>query len=314
MSLAIFFLSITPAFLVLSLLFMNQQRFFQKDFGIYVLKLLFCCVFTMRIALYANGTLFTQTDLTFEVLDERIFLYTAFAGIGFNEEMAKLIPILFLLYLSDRWKTKQDVYFSCIFVGAFFAAFENLFVPHYSSLLSSLLIRSLIAVPAHLAFACVMGYFIYMLLKCSLKDNFADQRIRTGIISWFLQVVLFVKLAIFFMKPEFGTASLVEYFLKWGVLFIIGLLFLEFILLIFKLQACKWLLGWNLRLSFALLALIIPAMIHGLHDWGCSRFTGTQLLHFYLCLLFTYLTIIFFTYFTLNKQAQVKSNYITEHQ
>ena len=308
MNLAVFFLSITPAFLVLVLLFVNQQRYFQKDFGIYVLKLLFCCIITMRLALLVNGILFSETDLTFEGFDEKMFFYTAFVGIGFNEEMAKLIPILLLLYVSDRWKTKQDVYFSCVFVGAFFAAFENLFVPHYSFLLSSLLIRSLIAVPAHLSFACLMAYFVYMALKCSLKEGFTEQRVRTGVISWVLQIVLFSKFAVNFNKLDSPDSYGMEHFLKISAYTFVIILCLEFVLLAINFQKFKWILGWNLRLSYILLALIVPASLHGLHDWGCSRFTGTELFHFYISLLFTYITIILFAYFTLNKQAEVRLN------
>lgn len=312
MNLAVFFLSITPAFLLLTLIFINQQRNLQKDLGIFILKLLLCCIITMRIALHANEILFRQTILNFDVLDEYTIIYAAFAGIGFNEEMAKLIPILFLLYFSDRWKNKQDVYFSCIFVGAFFAAFENLFVPHYSELLGSLLIRSLIAVPAHISFACVMSYFVYMMFKCSIKKDFAEQRILIGCISWFLQLFLFGKLAGFFMQYDLSNGFSYGFLIKIFVIIFIFLLILELVLLVFRFQAYKWLLQWNLRLSYALLALIIPALIHGLHDWGCSRFTGRQLGLFYFCLLSTYITIIFYTYVKLNKQAQVKFNVIIE--
>jgi RsiW-degrading membrane proteinase PrsW (M82 family) len=311
MNLAVFFLSIAPAFLILAILFINQPKIFQKDLGIYILKLLLCSIITLRIALFANGVLMNQTDLSFAVLDESVFIYTAFAGIGFNEEMAKLVPILFLLYLSDRWKSKQDVYFSCIFVGAFFAAFENLFVPVYSSSLSHLVIRSLIAVPAHLSFACLMGYFINLLMKCSVKEGYAEKNVKIGAISWFLQIVIFIKFAIFFLDAEFKSSPLeAKIFTILSIGFILVLI-VELILLSFDFKRFKWILGWNLRMSYALFALIIPSLLHGLHDWGCSRFTGTQLLHFYLSLVFTYITIIFFTYYKLNKQAQVDLQFKT---
>lgn len=313
MSLAVFFLSIAPAFLVLALIFINQQRFFEKDLGLYLFKLLICCLITMQIALRANMILLNETELNFKTLDEKNQFYAAFAGIGFNEEMAKLVPILFLLYFSNRWKNRQDVFFSCVFVGAFFAAFENLFVPQYNYLLGSLLIRSLIAVPAHLSFGCIMAYFVYMLLKCSDKAELTNQKLRTGAISWFLQMVLFGKLANFYYKFDSSNSTYLEYFFKGGIGLFIFLLIFELILLVFAFKKFKWLLNWNLRLSYALLALIIPACLHGLHDWGCTRFTGTQLLNFYLCLLFTYLSIILGTYFLLNKQAQVNLNHVIDN-
>lgn len=311
MNLAVFFLSITPAFTILAILFVNQPKIFKKDFGIYLLKLLICSLITLRIALYANGVSIHQTILSFETLDESIFFYTAFAGIGFNEEMAKLVPILFLLYLSDRWKSKQDVYFSCIFVGAFFAAFENLFVPMYSASLSHLVIRSLVAVPAHLAFACLMGYFINLMMKCSVKEGYAESSPKIGAISWFLQIVIFIKFAIFFLDVNFSEAPFeLKLFTILSIIFIV-MLVVELIVISYDFQRFKWLLGWNLRMTYALFALIIPAVLHGLHDWGCSRFTGTHLLHFYLSLVFTYITIIFFTYYKVNKQAQVDLQFKT---
>ena len=75
MNLAVFFLSIAPAFLILAILFINQPKIFQKDLGIYILKLLLCSVITLRIALFANGVLMNQTDLSFAVLDESVFIY-----------------------------------------------------------------------------------------------------------------------------------------------------------------------------------------------------------------------------------------------
>ena len=47
-----------------------------------------------------NSVILLDADisiLNFDVLDEYTIIYAAFAGIGFNEEMAKLIPILFFL-------------------------------------------------------------------------------------------------------------------------------------------------------------------------------------------------------------------------
>lgn len=307
MNLAIFFLSITPAALILLVLFNRQSKVFQKDFGIYLVKLFLCCFITMRIALFVNTYMFNNTDLNFSILDENLMFYTAFAGIGFNEEMAKLIPILFLLYISDRWKNKTDVFFSCLFTGAFFAAFENLFVPNYNSYLGSLLLRSFIAVPAHLSFACIMGYFIYLALKCSTKEDYLRDKFKSSLIGWSLQFILFFKIAFYFYQNQSSEFVFGSWILC-GCVIVLIFLMLEVYLNLINREKFNWLFGWNMRLSYLLMALIVPAMLHGLHDWGCSRFTGQHLLLFYICLFSTYLTIIVFAYFILNKQVKVNVN------
>lgn len=303
MNLAFFFLSIAPAALVVLALFNKQQKI-QKDFSFYLATLFLGSFVTMRLALFANGFIFSYTNLDFGGLDEDLLFYTAFAGIGFNEEMAKLLPILFLLYASNRWQSKSDVFFSCLFIGAFFAAFENLFVPTYSSLLGSLLLRSFIAVPAHLSFACIMAYFINLAFNCSTKKDFLLDKSRASIISWFMQAILFSKFSYYFFQQRGVSSSYNQWMLISCVLMLL-LLLLEITLIFSNRNKYSWLLGWNLRLNYMIMALVVPASMHGLHDWGCSRFTGQHLLMFYICLFMTYTTIIVASYFILNKQAKV---------
>jgi len=79
-----------------------------------------------------------------------------FLGVGLNEEFAKLLPLLLLLYPRRHFSTPYQGLLGAATVALGFAAVENLFyLERYGTL--TLLTRSALTVPAHAFFTIPMG-------------------------------------------------------------------------------------------------------------------------------------------------------------
>ena len=78
-------------------------------------------------------------------------------GIGMNEEVSKMIPLLALIYLRREPATPFQGLLSGITVALGFSAVENLFyLDRYGT--ATLIIRSILTVPAHAFFTAPLGY------------------------------------------------------------------------------------------------------------------------------------------------------------
>ncbi len=77
-------------------------------------------------------------------------------GMGLNEEFAKMVPLLVLLYPRRDFRTPYQGLLGAATVALGFAAVENLFyLERYGTM--TLLIRSILTVPAHAFFTIPMG-------------------------------------------------------------------------------------------------------------------------------------------------------------
>ena len=99
-----------------------------------------------------------------------------FFGVGLNEEFAKLLPLLVVLYPRRDFTSPYQGLLGAATVALGFAAVENLFyLERYGTL--TLLLRSVLTVPAHAFFTIPMGV---MLAYCKVSPTF------TGKYCWML--------------------------------------------------------------------------------------------------------------------------------
>lgn len=97
------------------------------------------------------------------VLFEGIFnaAYRAFVVAGFTEEVFKFLAVMLAFWRSKEFNERFDGIVYAVFVSLGFAAVENiLYVVEHGSGVGFL--RAFTAVPAHLLFGVVMGYYIGM--------------------------------------------------------------------------------------------------------------------------------------------------------
>ena len=82
-------------------------------------------------------------------------------GIGMNEEVAKLLPLMALIFLRRSPATPYQGLMAGITVALGFSAVENLFyLDRYGT--ATLIIRSVLTVPAHAFFTAPLGYSLAM--------------------------------------------------------------------------------------------------------------------------------------------------------
>jgi len=78
-------------------------------------------------------------------------------GIGMNEEMVKMLPLLALIFLRRQPATPYQGLMAGLTVALGFSAVENLFyLDRYGT--ATLIVRSILTVPAHAFFTAPMGY------------------------------------------------------------------------------------------------------------------------------------------------------------
>lgn len=87
-------------------------------------------------------------------------VYTAFVVAAFTEETFKWIAVKRLAYNNRAYDEKLDGIVYCVFVSLGFAALENVLYVFGRSGMSTAILRALTALPAHLLFGVVMGYYL----------------------------------------------------------------------------------------------------------------------------------------------------------
>ncbi|PCJ63354.1 MAG: hypothetical protein COA79_00680 [Planctomycetota bacterium] len=296
-----FILSVSPAFLILCILFLKRGDVFNRNGGWLILKLILGGLVTMRLALWANSYLsMLNTKVDFNTFDSIVVI---FAG-AFNEEMAKLIPLLFLFYLSKRFQSKKDVFFCVICIGAFFAAFENIYMEDYNKLIGNLIMRSFTAVPAHLSFACLMAPFLYFAVK---DKDYSMKHYSTGGIFFGVQLSITFMFVYWFMNRTVASETLWYSFLKYSCFIYFIVLLIELIVFLINPLKFKKLLKFNYKLGMLMIGVLLPSFLHTLHNWSASRFDGWHLFVTYLSLFSTYILILTYTSFTIESdQPEMK--------
>lgn len=108
---------------------------------------------TLGISYPLNKFLLTEKT---NVLDQ---FYEAFFKVGLIEEFSKLIFVRFILYYNKNFNEPFDGIVYAVMVAMGFATVENVIYVFQQGFVTGLL-RTFTAVPAHAAFAVIMGYFL----------------------------------------------------------------------------------------------------------------------------------------------------------
>lgn len=98
-------------------------------------------------------------------------LIYCFIFVGTIEEISKFIMIYSISYNNKEFDQAFDIILYSVFVGLGFACFENMIYILGSELnITTALLRGFTAVPAHVCFQTIMGYYLY-LSKTNNKNN-----------------------------------------------------------------------------------------------------------------------------------------------
>ena len=155
----IFLLAVAPAILLITYIYLvdKQQREpipqLIKGF-IYGIISAFVAVF---VALFLADTQFYTDTYTNIVEAGRV----AFWGAALPEEAAKLFMLWLLVRKNKYFDERLDGIVYAVTISMGFAAFENLLylIDNYNEWLSVGIMRALLSVPGHYAFAVLMGYY-----------------------------------------------------------------------------------------------------------------------------------------------------------
>ena len=123
-------------------------------------------------ALFLADTQF-YTDTFTNVIEA---LRTAFYGAALPEESAKLFMLWLLVRKNKYFDERLDGIVYAVAISMGFAAFENVLylIDNYNEWLSVGLTRAVLSVPAHYAFAVLMGYYyskVHFGISNALKDK-----------------------------------------------------------------------------------------------------------------------------------------------
>ena len=141
----------------------------------------------------------------------------AFFYAALPEEFAKLLMLWILVSHSTYFDEHFDGIVYAVFVGMGFAATENImYVYNSSDPEDTILLRGLLAVPAHFDFAVVMGYF-YTMVKFSRVTGFKRVGLWFGILllpvlmHGIYDGLLFVRDLEYVSKPVFIILTYAHY-------------------------------------------------------------------------------------------------------
>ena len=101
-----------------------------------------------------------------------ILLLYSYIFIALIEEASKLFMIYKVSYHSHEFDQAYDIVLYSVFVGLGFACFENIIYVLGNQNISTALLRSITAVPAHTCFQIIMGYFLYLSKTKDKTENF----------------------------------------------------------------------------------------------------------------------------------------------
>lgn len=91
-----------------------------------------------------------------------LIIFNCYIFIAFLEEITKFFMIYKISYHHQEFDQAYDIVLYSIFVGLGFALLENtLYTLSFNSLYSSIL-RIITALPAHICFQTIMGYYLYL--------------------------------------------------------------------------------------------------------------------------------------------------------
>ena len=188
----ILLLAISPAIILIAYIYFidkKQREPISQIFKGFIFGIISAFI-AVPIALFLADTNF-YTDTYTNIFEAG---RTSFFGAGLPEEVAKLFMLWLLVRKNKYFDERIDGIVYAVAISMGFAAFENILylADNYNEWLSVGLSRAALSVPAHYAFAVLMGYYyskvhfgISNLLKDKLMVLFAPVIVHT-IFDWIL--------------------------------------------------------------------------------------------------------------------------------
>ncbi|MEM6723384.1 MAG: PrsW family intramembrane metalloprotease, partial [Bacteroidota bacterium] len=160
-------------------------------------RLLLTC-FILGILSTIPAIYIEQFGMSFGLDDPTNILYTAimaFVVVAGTEEMVKFVPLRFYAYPKKAFNEPLDGIVYSVMISMGFATLENIFYVMAGGTQTALL-RMFTAVPAHGAFAIIMGYFVGL-------AKFSEPQYRVGLLwKGFLGAVILHGAYDFFLFQE----------------------------------------------------------------------------------------------------------------
>ncbi len=196
--------------LVITYWIYNQDRYEKEPFGLLFKAFVAGCVSTIPAMLLQIQ--FQDWENADSLLDTAIF---AFAVIGLTEELSKFLLLRFFVYANDEFNEPLDGIVYAVMVGMGFATVENLiyvFNADGEGGIGTAIGRAFTAVPAHAAFAILMGSYMGL-------AKFVPKRRNTYMFTGLLLAIFFHGLYDFFLlqKVYQGLGVLAIGALVWGI-------------------------------------------------------------------------------------------------
>ncbi len=152
-------LSILPG--VLIIIYIYKKDKYEKE----PKHLIFKCVLLGMLSIIPAviGTLSIESMMGVENPGESasvvVLAIYAFVAVGLSEEFGKFLFLRYYIYRKDEFDEPMDGIVYAVAIGMGFAILENIFYVLNGGL-SVALMRMFTAVPAHAAFAVIMGYYV----------------------------------------------------------------------------------------------------------------------------------------------------------
>ena len=99
-------------------------------------------------------------------------LFYCYVFVACIEELSKFVMIYYISYNSKEFDQAYDIILYSVFVGLGFAFFENIIYCLGNDIsISIILLRGITAIPAHVCFQTIMGYFLYQSKEKNKSKN-----------------------------------------------------------------------------------------------------------------------------------------------
>jgi protease PrsW len=188
----------------------RQDRYEKEPFNVLFKAFIAGCASTIPAMLLQIQ--FQDWENADSLADTALF---AFAIIGITEELSKFLLLRFFIYPNDEFNEPMDGIVYAVMVGMGFATVENLmyvFNTDAEGGISTAIGRAFTAVPAHAAFAVLMGSYMGL-------AKFVPERRNSYMLTGLLLAIFFHGLYDFFLlqKVYQGLGALAIGALVWGI-------------------------------------------------------------------------------------------------
>ena len=226
----IFLLAVAPAILLITYIYLVDIK--QREPIPQLLKGFFYGIISALVAVFAAlflADIQFYTDTYTNIVEAG---RVAFWGAALPEETAKLFMLWLLVRKNKYFDERLDGIVYAVTISMGFAAFENLLylIDNYNEWLSVGIMRALLSVPGHYAFAVLMGYYyskvhfgisnapkdkLMILLAPVLVHTIFDWILFTISITPALAILLTIIFIIFVIKMhQYANARIKEHLLQ----------------------------------------------------------------------------------------------------